>query len=43
MWAGVEPVISRPLKVMRPRVGVRKWVSKLKHVVFPAPLGPMRA
>src|SRR5262245_64208784 len=28
---------------MRPRVGVRKWVRQLNSVVFPAPLGPMRA
>src|SRR5207249_6519948 len=41
MSAGREPVISRPLKRMRPRVGVRKWVNRLKQVVFPAPLGPM--
>src|SRR6266849_1016036 len=43
MSAGREPVISRPLKRIRPRVGVRKWVSRLKHVVFPAPLGPISA
>src|SRR2546425_6514936 len=43
MSAGREPVISRPLKRIRPRVGVRKWVSRLKHVVLPAPLGPMSA
>src|SRR5437867_11169674 len=43
MSAGREPVISRPLKRMRPRVGVRKWVNRLKQVVFPAPLGPMSA
>ena len=40
---GREPVMSRPLKLIRPRVGARKCVSRLKHVVFPAPLGPMRA
>src|SRR5215472_5924864 len=28
---------------MLPRVGSRKCVSRLKHVVFPAPFGPMRA
>src|SRR4029453_8378159 len=43
MSAGREPVISRPLKRMRPRVGVRKWVRRLKQVVLPAPLGPMSA
>jgi len=43
MPAGLEPVMSRPLKRMRPRVGVRKCVNKLKHVVFPAPFGPMSA
>src|SRR5213593_2961978 len=43
MSAGREPVISRPLKRMRPRVGARKWVRRLKQVVLPAPLGPMSA
>ena len=43
MSAGREPVMSRPLKLMRPRVGARKWVSRLKQVVFPAPFGPIRA
>src|SRR6266496_5962903 len=28
---------------MWPRVGVRKCVSRLKHVVLPAPLGPISA
>src|SRR5215470_11802032 len=28
---------------MRPRVGLRNFVSRLKHVVLPAPLGPIRA
>ena len=41
--AGREPVISRPLKKMRPLVGVRKCVSKLKQVVLPAPFGPISA
>jgi len=41
--AGRRPVMSRPLNVIRPRVGARKWVSRLKQVVLPAPLGPMRA
>src|SRR5215510_832614 len=43
MAAGLLPVMSRPLKRMRPRVGVRKWVRRLKHVVLPAPFGPMSA
>ena len=41
--AGREPVISRPLYRIWPRVGVRKWVSRLKHVVLPAPFGPISA
>src|SRR5260221_710175 len=28
---------------MWPRVGVRKWVSRLKQVVLPAPFGPISA
>ena len=43
MSAGLLPVMSRPLKRMRPAVGVRKCVSRLKQVVLPAPLGPMSA
>src|SRR5713101_432789 len=43
MSAGREPVMSRLLNRMRPRVGARKWVRRLKHVVLPAPLGPMSA
>ena len=43
MSAGREPVMSRPLYRMRPRVGVRKCVRRLKHVVLPAPLGPISA
>src|SRR4030095_1000881 len=43
MSAGCEPVVSRPLHPVRPRVGARKWVRRLKQVVLPAPLGPMRA
>src|SRR5438067_5966825 len=43
MRAGGEPVISRPLKKIWPRVGERKCVSRLKQVVLPAPLGPIRA
>ena len=36
----LEPVISRPLKKIWPRVGSRKCVSRLKQVVLPAPFGP---
>ena len=43
MLEGLKPVISRPLKKMLPRVGSRKCVSRLKHVVLPAPLGPINA
>src|SRR5579871_160426 len=28
---------------MRPRVGLRNFVSRLKHVVLPAPFGPIKA
>src|SRR2546423_8965891 len=41
--AGFRCVISRPLYTIRPREGVRNFVSRLKHVVLPAPFGPMRA
>src|SRR6266581_5118445 len=41
--AGLEPVISRPLYKIWPRVGERKCVSRLKQVVLPAPLGPISA
>ena len=41
--AGELPVMSRPLKWIRPAVGVRKCVSRLKNVVLPAPFGPIRA
>ena len=43
MSAGRAAVMSRPLYEMRPRVGVRNLVSRLKQVVLPAPLGPMSA
>src|SRR3954454_2701902 len=36
-------VMSRPLKWISPRVGVRKCVSRLKQVVLPAPFGPISA
>ena len=41
--AGFMPVMSRPLNLIVPRVGVRKEVSKLKQVVLPAPFGPISA
>ena len=41
--AGREPVMSRPLKKICPRVGVRNCVSRLKQVVLPAPFGPISA
>jgi hypothetical protein len=41
--AGCSRVMSCPLKRMVPDVGVRNFVSRLKHVVLPAPLGPISA
>ena len=41
--AADKRVMSRPLKKMRPAVGSSILVSRLKHVVLPAPLGPMSA
>mmetsp|Transcript_36605 Transcript_36605/g.84932 ORF Transcript_36605/g.84932 Transcript_36605/m.84932 type:complete len:235 (+) Transcript_36605:428-1132(+) len=43
IWAEVSPVMSMPANTMRPRVGVRNLVSRLKQVVLPAPLGPSSA
>src|SRR5499426_2747449 len=43
-WAtpcGGVPAMSRPSKMIRPDVGVCCPVSRLKKVVFPAPLGPI--
>src|SRR5262249_34259076 len=37
------PVMSLPLKTMRPWVGLRNLVSRLKQVVLPAPFGPISA
>ena len=42
-FSGLSPVISWPLKRIWPRVGSRNLVRRLKQVVLPAPLGPMRA
>src|SRR5256885_1851079 len=36
-------VMSSPLKRMVPEVGSRNLVSRLKQVVLPAPLGPIKA
>jgi hypothetical protein len=41
--AGRSVVMFCPLKRMVPAEGVRNLVSRLKQVVFPAPLGPMSA
>ncbi|MNT63346.1 hypothetical protein D3C72_2011540 [compost metagenome] len=41
--AGRSPVMSIPLNLMLPEVGERNFVSRLKHVVLPAPLGPIKA
>ena len=41
--AALTVVMSRPLKMIRPRVGSRNFVSRLKQVVFPAPFGPISA
>src|SRR5471032_2659545 len=35
--------MSLPLNKIWPEVGIRNLVSKLKQVVLPAPLGPIRA
>ncbi len=43
MCSGVSRVMSMPLNRIVPRVGVRNFVSRLKQVVLPAPLGPIRA
>src|SRR5262249_35044708 len=43
-WAtpcGSVPAMSRPSKMIRPAVGECCPVSRLKKVVFPAPLGPI--
>src|ERR1700712_3693084 len=41
--AGFIPVMSRPLNLIVPRVGGKNEVSRLKHVVLPAPFGPIKA
>src|SRR3954447_15282224 len=42
MLDGAVPVISRPLKIILPTVGLYRPVIVLKKVVLPAPFGPMR-
>ena len=41
--AGLSAVMSRPSNTMRPRVGFRNLLSRLKQVVLPAPFGPIMA
>ena len=41
--ACVRPVMSRPARSTRPRVGGNTPVSRLTNVVLPAPLGPINA
>ncbi|MCY1314604.1 hypothetical protein D9M70_652720 [compost metagenome] len=41
--AGRSPVMSMPLNLMLPEVGDRNLVRRLKQVVLPAPLGPIKA
>ena len=41
--AGCMAVMSSPLKTIRPLVGLRNLVSRLKQVVLPAPFGPINA
>ena len=41
--SGVSPVMSSPLKKMRPEVGGSTPVRQLKNVLLPAPFGPMMA
>src|SRR5262249_56077487 len=41
--AGCIAVMSCSLNKIRPRVGLRNLVSRLKHVVLPAPFGPIKA
>ena len=40
---GFSALISAPLKRIFPELGSKNFVNKLKQVVFPAPLGPIRA
>lgn len=40
---GARPVMSSPLNMMRPPVGLSTPVRQLKKVLFPAPFGPMTA
>src|SRR2546427_2364393 len=42
IWCGLSPVMSWPSKTIEPRVGRRNPLNRLKQVVLPAPLGPIR-
>ena len=42
-WCGGIAVMSRPSNRIRPAVGGKKPLIRLKNVVLPAPLGPMTA
>ena len=41
IWLGRSPTTSCPPKTIEPSSGVSIPVTRLKKVVFPAPLGPM--
>src|SRR5689334_20312259 len=41
--AGRSAVMSRPPNTMRPRLGVKNLLNRLKQVVLPAPFGPIMA
>ena len=43
MSAGLTSVMSLPLNRIWPLLGIRNLVRRLKTVVLPAPLGPIRA
>ena len=43
VYNGRDITGSRPSKTMRPRVGLKNLLRRLKHVVLPAPLGPIMA
>src|SRR6267142_1985169 len=43
MSGGGRPAISTPLSRMRPLSGFSAPVTRLKNVLFPAPLGPITA
>ena len=41
-WWGFRPTIDLPSSRISPEVGTSSPVTRLKNVVFPAPLGPIR-